>query len=109
MYGYTVSQSPQNLYLSADLVHRLFHTPAFGEDVVGHHADSYDECLELAEHAPGEAVRNTHSLIYFALDVYAWDVSVPGVGCTGGNATATAAAAAGVTVTASGTAAAAKV
>ncbi|CAD0090083.1 unnamed protein product [Aureobasidium vineae] len=48
-----------------------------------HYADSYPECLELAEEDPAQAVRNTHTLQYFALDVYAMEVALPGEGCTG--------------------------
>lgn len=50
---------------------------------MSHYADSYDECLQLAKTKPEQAVRNTHSLQYFALDVYAYDIALPGVGCTG--------------------------
>lgn len=57
--------------------------PSNGEGVVEHYADSYDECLELALTSPTEAVRNTHSLQYFALDVYAYDIALPNDGCTG--------------------------
>lgn len=54
-----------------------------GEGAAEHYADSYTECLELATENPAEAVRNTHTLQYFALDVYAMDVALPGEGCTG--------------------------
>lgn len=64
-------------------MHRLFHTTKIGEGAAEHYADSYTECLELAEENPAEAVRNTHTLQYFALDVYAMDVALPGEGCTG--------------------------
>ncbi|KAK8087355.1 Major allergen Asp f 2 [Apiospora phragmitis] len=82
-YGYTVARSPLSFYFGADLVHRLLHMPSVGEGAAEHFADSYAECLELARAAPAEAVRNSHSLQYFALDVYAFDVAVPGEGCTG--------------------------
>lgn len=57
--------------------------PSIGEDTVDHFADSYEECLELAKENPTEAVRNTHTLQYFALDVYAFDIALPNEGCTG--------------------------
>jgi hypothetical protein len=70
-------------YFAADLMHRLYHTTKIGEGATEHFADSYSECLELAEEKPNDAVRNTHSLQYFALDVYAMEVTLPGEGCTG--------------------------
>ncbi|THZ83489.1 zincin [Aureobasidium pullulans] len=81
--GYTVASGKLNHYFAADLMHRLFHTTKIGEGAAEHYADSYTECLELAEENPAEAVRNTHTLQYFALDVYAMDVALPGEGCTG--------------------------
>lgn len=64
-------------------MHRLFHTTKIGEGAAEHYADTYSECLELAQNNSAEAVRNTHSLQYFALDVYAMEVALPGEGCTG--------------------------
>ncbi|THY59878.1 zincin [Aureobasidium pullulans] len=81
--GYTVASGKLNHYFAADLMHRLFHTTKIGEGAAEHYADSYTECLELAEENPAEAVRNTPTLQYFALDVYAMDVALPGEGCTG--------------------------
>jgi hypothetical protein len=82
-YGYSVASGALNLYFGSDLVHRLLHVPSVGEGAVEHYADTYDECLDLATHNSTEAARNSHSLQYFALDVYAYDVAVPGEGCTG--------------------------
>lgn len=82
-YGYTVAAGKLNFFFAADLIHRIYHLPKVGETVVEHYADSYAECLELAKTNPAEAVRNTHSLQYFALDVYAYDIALPGEGCTG--------------------------
>ncbi|THV84578.1 zincin [Aureobasidium pullulans] len=81
--GYTVASGKLNHYFAADLMHRLFHTTKIGEGAAEHYADSYTECLELAGENPAEAVKNTHTLQYFALDVYAMDVALPGEGCTG--------------------------
>lgn len=64
-------------------MHRLYHTTKIGEGAAEHYADTYTECLELAKENSTEAVRNTHSLQYFALDVYAMEVALPGEGCTG--------------------------
>ncbi|OJD37900.1 major allergen asp f2 [Diplodia corticola] len=82
-FGYTVAGGKLNTFFAADLVHRLYHLPAVGETAVDHFADTHAECVALARADPARAVRNTHSLQYFALDVYAWDVALPGEGCTG--------------------------
>ncbi|KAF2655623.1 putative GPI-anchored protein [Lophiostoma macrostomum CBS 122681] len=81
--GYTVANGATNFYFASDLLHRLFHIPKVGEGAVEHYAEEHDECLELAETNPEEAVRNSDTLQYFALEVYAFDVAVPGEGCAG--------------------------
>jgi hypothetical protein len=92
--GYTISNGALNTYFAADLLHRLYHVTSIGDGVVEHYADSYAECLELAEHEPEDAVRNTHSLQYFALEIWAMEVTLPGEGCIGRAATPSAAVAA---------------
>ncbi|KAJ2990053.1 hypothetical protein NUW58_g3150 [Xylaria curta] len=82
-YGYSVASGALNFYFGSDLIHRLFHLPRIGEEIVEHYADSYGECLDLALNDPALAVRNSHTLQYFALDVYAFDIALPGEGCTG--------------------------
>ena len=82
-YGYTVAGGKLASFFASDLIHRLFHTDKIGEKTVFHYADSYAECEALAIEDPKLAVRNAHTLQYFALDVYAYDISVPGQGCTG--------------------------
>ncbi|KAK7977015.1 zincin [Apiospora saccharicola] len=82
-YGYTVAQGALSFYFGSDLIHRLLHMPSVGEGAAEHFADSYAECLELARAEPAEAVRNSHTLQYFALDAYAFDIAVPGEGCAG--------------------------
>lgn len=81
--GYTVANGALNHYFAADLLHRLYHVTSIGEGAAEHYADTYTECLELAQANASEAVRNSHTLQYFALDVYAVDVALPGEGCTG--------------------------
>ena len=82
-YGYTVANGALNFYFASDLIHRIFHMPSQGEGVVDHYADDYNECVELALTSPEDTVRNTHTLQYFALDVYAYDIALPGDVCTG--------------------------
>ncbi len=81
--GYTVSGSETNTFWAGDLLHRLYHLPAFGQGLIEHYADGYDGVLELAEGNRTEAVHDSETLQYFALEVYAYDVAVPGVGCVG--------------------------
>jgi len=82
-YGYTVAGGPLASYFASDLIHRLFHADKIGENTVFHYADSYSQCVALAKESPELAVRNAHTLQYFALDVYAYDIAAPGQGCTG--------------------------
>lgn len=81
--GYTVADGKLNYYFASDLLHRLYHVATIGEGAIEHYADSYEECLALAVENPGEAFRNSHTLQYFALDAYAYDVVLPDEGCTG--------------------------
>ncbi|EEB97564.1 hypothetical protein MPER_03090 [Moniliophthora perniciosa FA553] len=84
--GYTVANSSSSYYFAADLMqisrHRFYHIPTIGNGIVGHYADSYEECLQLAIDHPQNAIYNTHSLQYFAADVYARVIGNPGKGCT---------------------------
>ncbi|KAH9822076.1 Sfumigata Asp FII [Teratosphaeria destructans] len=82
-YGYTVAGSPNAAYFASDLLHRLFHTEKIGETVVRDYYDSYEDVLAIAKNDSAIAVRNSATLRYFALDVYAYDIAVPGIGCTG--------------------------
>src|SRR5690242_2245937 len=85
MFGYDIANGATNFYWASDLLHRLLHVPKVGEGIVEHYggADEYPGVLALAESNPSEAVRNSDTLQYFALEVYAHDIAVPGVGCPG--------------------------
>lgn len=85
MFGYDVANGATNFYWASDLLHRLLHIPKVGEGIVEHYGDAheYPGVLALAESNPQEAVRNSDTLQYFALEVYAHDVAVPGIGCPG--------------------------
>lgn len=99
-FGYDIANGKLATQFGIDLIHRLFHIPTIGENTAEHYADSYQACLDLAVKNPAEAVRNTHSLQYFALDVYAYDIALPGEGCAGvvkASSSSTAAAAASST------------
>lgn len=81
--GYTVSNSETNTFWAADLLHRLFHMPPIGQNWVDHFADGYDEVIELAASNKSVSTRDSETLQYFALEAYAFDIVVPGVGCPG--------------------------
>lgn len=81
--GYTVSGSETNTFWASDLLHRLYHIPAFGQDWIDHFADGYKEVVDLAAKTPIRSTRDSETLQYFALEVYAFDISVPGIGCPG--------------------------
>lgn len=57
--------------------------PAFGDDHVEHFAEDYAGALELARTNSSFATHDSDILQYFALDTYAHDIAVPGVGCSG--------------------------
>ncbi|KAG9233012.1 putative peptidase family-domain-containing protein [Amylocarpus encephaloides] len=82
--GFTVATGRTSNYWAGDLMHRLYHTIPVGEGIVDHHADGYNGCVELAT---GEnhtiAASNSATLSYFATEVYAYDISIPGEGCLG--------------------------
>jgi hypothetical protein len=87
MFGYNVANSATNYYWASDLVHRLLHIPQIGEGTVEHYNDEEEEkypgVIALAENNSSYAVRNSDSLQYFALEAYAHDIAVPGIGCAG--------------------------
>lgn len=81
--GYNVAEFSASYYFATDLIHRFFHVPTISNNLVGHYADEYADCIELAEHNATWAPFNTHTLQYFAADVYGREVAAPGVGCSG--------------------------
>jgi hypothetical protein len=87
MFGYDVANGATNYYWASDLVHRLLHIPQVGEGVVEHYNDEEDEkypgVMALAENNSTYAARNSDTLQYFALEAYAHDIAVPGIGCAG--------------------------
>lgn len=82
--GFDVATGRPADYWGPDLIHRLYHVDLVGEGVIDHHADGYQGCIDLAK---GEnytlAATNSATLSYFATEVYAFDISVPGEGCLG--------------------------
>ncbi|KAH7127415.1 putative peptidase domain-containing protein [Dactylonectria macrodidyma] len=87
--GYTVAASKLNTYWATDLMHRILHVPIISESIVDHFAEDYPESLALAKSDPSKSGIDSDTLQYFAIDVYAYDIAAPGVGCTGEVATET--------------------
>lgn len=82
--GFTIATGKVTGFWAPDLLHRLFHTPQVGEEIVDHHGDGYAGSLELAAGANYSlAGHNTATLQYFAAEVYAFDIAIPGEGCVG--------------------------
>ncbi|KAJ9311463.1 hypothetical protein DTO271D3_8263 [Paecilomyces variotii] len=81
--GYNVADSKTNTFWAGDLLHRLYHMPAVGQALVEHFSSDYDEALELAVNNGSLSTHNSDTLQYFALESYAYDIAVPGVGCPG--------------------------
>ncbi|RMD40856.1 hypothetical protein DV735_g4281, partial [Chaetothyriales sp. CBS 134920] len=84
MLGYTVSGQPANTFWASDLLHRLFHVPAMGWEYVEHYTDDYAEVIDLAANeTSSESTHDSDTLQFFALEVYAHEIAIPGIGCAG--------------------------
>lgn len=81
--GYTVSASETNTFWASDLLHRLYHVPAIGQNWIDHFADGYEEVIDLATTNATLSAHDSETLQYFALEVYSYDVAVPGIRCPG--------------------------
>lgn len=81
--GYTVAESPLNTFWATDLLHRLLHVPTISQDLVHHYADDYAGVLKLAKEDSTKTVLDSDALQYFAIDVWAYDIAAPGIGCSG--------------------------
>lgn len=81
--GYTVAEYPTNFYFASDLLHRQYHMPAYGEGHVEHFTEDFAEILAQAREHPEQATHDSDGLQYFALEVYAYDIALPGKGCPG--------------------------
>lgn len=101
--GYNVAQSKTNTFWASDLLHRLYHMPAIGYGYIEHYIETYEDALAYAQNGTTTNTHDSDVLQYFALDVYAYDIAVPGIGCTGEAATTSASAKAAVTTRAAPT------
>lgn len=57
--------------------------PEISEGLVEHYAEDYADALRLAKDTPELSQVDSDVLQYFAIDVWAYDIAAPGVGCTG--------------------------
>lgn len=64
-------------------MHRLYHMPAIGEEWIEHYADDYEEVIDLTANNATFSTHDSDTLQFFALEVYAYDIAAPGVGCAG--------------------------
>ncbi|XP_014550837.1 hypothetical protein COCVIDRAFT_31529 [Bipolaris victoriae FI3] len=87
MYGYNVANGATNYFWASDLIHRLLHLPPVGEGVVEHYTneeeEKYPSVINLAKNNATYSARDSDTIQYFALEAYAYDIAVPGVGCPG--------------------------
>lgn len=85
MKGYTTSDPAYSAayFFGQDLLHRMFHVPKVANERVHHYAETYLECLDLARDNATFATQNSHSLQYFASEVFAYEIVLPGIGCPG--------------------------
>lgn len=81
--GYTVAQGATNTFWASDLLHRLYHMPAIGYGNIEHYIETYEDALAYAQNGTTTNTHDSDVLQYFALDAYAYDIAIPGVGCTG--------------------------
>lgn len=81
--GYTVAEGATNTFWASDLLHRLYHMPAIGYGYIEHFIESYEDALAFAKNGTTTNTHDSDVLQYFALDAYAYDIALPGVGCAG--------------------------
>ncbi|TEA14396.1 Major allergen Asp f 2 [Colletotrichum sidae] len=81
--GYNVANSKLNTFWATDLLHRALHVPIVSLGEVEHYAEDYAEVLDLAKNNASLSVVDSDALQYFAIDVWAYDIAAPGVGCAG--------------------------
>ncbi|KAK4635949.1 Major allergen Asp f 2 [Fulvia fulva] len=82
-WGYNVREYSRSLFWGSDLLHRLYHIPAFGQGYIDHYSEGYEAIVESASMNSPNATHDSDGLQYFALEAYAYDVILPGQGCPG--------------------------
>lgn len=80
--GFTIAQYSAARTWAGQFLIQILDTPTIGAGLE-ERANSYREATNLAKVDPEKATKNKMSLIYFALDVWAFDIANPGIGCTG--------------------------
>ncbi|SMR53314.1 unnamed protein product [Zymoseptoria tritici ST99CH_3D1] len=88
--GYDVRTGSRTLYWGSDLIHRLYHMPAYGANgYIDHYAEGWAGIVTAAKEGSPNSTHDSDGLQFFALEAYAYDVIYPGVGCPGSNAPVT--------------------
>ncbi|GAA5917580.1 hypothetical protein JCM6882_001986 [Rhodosporidiobolus microsporus] len=86
-FDQTLVKNGSELTQGAWFMHRLLHNPTASGGRLSDVVDTVEEALELAQGVnKTQAAYSIHSVQYYALDVYAYDVLLPAEGCRG-NAT----------------------
>lgn len=81
--GWNVRESSRLIFWASDLLHRLYHVPAFGQGYIDHYAEGYEGIIDAAASGSPNTTRDSDGLQYFALDSFAYDIIAPGEGCPG--------------------------
>ncbi|VVT51196.1 uncharacterized protein SAPINGB_P003016 [Magnusiomyces paraingens] len=82
-HGYTVAGNNATDTWAGTFLGQLLNSQRIGQGSISHKAESYASVIALAKSNSSVALHNTASLQYFALHAWAYDIAVPGAGCTG--------------------------
>ncbi|GAA6032235.1 hypothetical protein JCM8097_007137 [Rhodosporidiobolus ruineniae] len=81
---WTLANNGSELTQGAWFMHRLLHLPTGSGGRLSDVVDTVGAALELAQGVNHtQAAYSIHTVQYYALDVYAYDILAPGVGCRG--------------------------
>ncbi|WWD19973.1 hypothetical protein CI109_104446 [Kwoniella shandongensis] len=82
--GQTISSQGSESTDGSWFFHRLLHLPIASGGHLSDVVDTANEAVELAHGVnASQAIRSIHTIQYYALDVYAQDILLPGEGCLG--------------------------
>ncbi|GAA5832459.1 hypothetical protein JCM11251_006461 [Rhodosporidiobolus azoricus] len=83
-FDQTLVKNGSELTQGAWFMHRLLHTLTASGGRMSDVVDTVEEALELAQGVNRtQAAYSIHTVQYYALDVYAYDILLPGQGCRG--------------------------
>ncbi|WWC86571.1 uncharacterized protein L201_001448 [Kwoniella dendrophila CBS 6074] len=82
--GETISSQGSESTDGSWFLHRLLHLPVTSGGGLSDVVDSAHDAVELAKGVnASQAIKNIHTIQYYALDTYASDILLPGQGCLG--------------------------